>query len=170
SLRSAGRVYTASDDTWEPIEGLRNCQECIQEFVTNGFRSKILPLRGDVDVICGGPPCQEISGYNRHRNVDSSLDDEKNHQIVVFMDIVEYLKPKFVLMENVVDMLRLDKASLGRYTLSRLVLMKYQARLGIVAAGCYGLPQFQLRVFLFGAHSSEVTTLQFLHKIELQHS
>ncbi|TYH06749.1 hypothetical protein ES288_A08G178200v1, partial [Gossypium darwinii] len=155
-LKSAGRVYTASDDTWEPIEGLRLLfTYCIQEFVTNGFRSKILPLRGDVDVICGGPPCQEISGYNRHRNVDSSLDDEKNRQIVVFMDIVEYLKPKFVLMENVVDMLRLDKASLGRYTLSRLVLMKYQARLGIVAAGCYGLPQFQLRVFLFGAHSSE---------------
>ncbi|KAB2070536.1 hypothetical protein ES319_A08G162000v1, partial [Gossypium barbadense] len=155
-IMSAGRVYTASDDTWEPIEGLRLLfTYCIQEFVTNGFRSKILPLRGDVDVICGGPPCQEISGYNRHRNVDSSLDDEKNRQIVVFMDIVEYLKPKFVLMENVVDMLRLDKASLGRYTLSRLVLMKYQARLGIVAAGCYGLPQFQLRVFLFGAHSSE---------------
>ncbi|TYI15331.1 hypothetical protein ES332_A08G178900v1, partial [Gossypium tomentosum] len=108
-LKSAGRVYTASDDTWEPIEGLRLLfTYCIQEFVTNGFR-------------CA----------------------------------VEYLKPKFVLMENVVDMLRLDKASLGRYTLSRLVLMKYQARLGIVAAGCYGLPQFQLRVFLFGAHSSE---------------
>ncbi|PPD93861.1 hypothetical protein GOBAR_DD09121 [Gossypium barbadense] len=162
--------YSASDDTWEPIEGLRNCQECIQEFVTNGFRSKILPLRGDVDVICGGPPCQGISGYNRHRNVDSPLDDEKNRQIVVFVDIVEYLKPKFVLMENVVDIMRLVKASLGRYALSRLVLMKYQARLGIVAAGCYGLPQFRLRVFLFGAHSREVTTLKFLHKIELQHS
>ncbi|XP_040954378.1 LOW QUALITY PROTEIN: DNA (cytosine-5)-methyltransferase CMT2-like [Gossypium hirsutum] len=147
--------YSASDDTWEPIEGLRNCQECIQEFVTNGFRSKILPLRGDVDVICGGPPCQGISGYNRHRNVDSPLDDEKNRQIVVFVDIVEYLKPKFVLMENVVDIMRLVKASLGRYALSRLVLMKYQARLGIVAAGCYGLPQFRLRVFLFGAHSRE---------------
>ncbi|XVF52094.1 hypothetical protein PTKIN_Ptkin04bG0237300 [Pterospermum kingtungense] len=147
--------YDASEDTWEPIEGLRNCQECIQEFVRKGFKSKILPLRGDVDVICGGPPCQGISGYNRFRNVDSPLDDERNRQIVVFMDIVEYLKPKFVLMENVVDILRFDKASLGRYALSRLVRMKYQARLGIIAAGCYGLPQFRLRVFLWGAHPSE---------------
>ncbi|KAK8639939.1 hypothetical protein V6N13_138305 [Hibiscus sabdariffa] len=147
--------YGESDDTWEPIEGLSNCQECIQEFVIKGFRSKILPLRGDVDVICGGPPCQGISGYNRYRNVDSPLDDERNRQIVVFMDIVEYLKPKFVLMENVVDILRLDKGSLGRYALSRLVHMKYQARLGILAAGCYGLPQFRLRVFLWGAHPSE---------------
>ncbi|GMJ12548.1 chromomethylase 2 [Hibiscus trionum] len=147
--------YSERHDTWEPIEGLSNCQECIQKFVRNGFKSKILPLRGDVDVICGGPPCQGISGYNRHRNVCSPLDDERNRQIVVFMDIVEYLKPKFVLMENVVDILKLDKASLGRYALSRLVHMKFQARLGIIAAGCYGLPQFRLRVFLWGAHPSE---------------
>ncbi|XWS49335.1 hypothetical protein CRYUN_Cryun13aG0154800 [Craigia yunnanensis] len=153
--------FSASEDTWEPIEGLSNCQECIQEFVRKGFKSKILPLRGDVDVICGGPPCQGISGYNRYRNVDSPLDDERNRQIVVFMDIAEYLKPKFVLMENVVDILRFDKASLGRYALSRLVHMKYQARLGIIAAGCYGLPQFRLRVFLWGAHPSERNTVAY---------
>ncbi|KAG5249083.1 DNA methyltransferase [Salix suchowensis] len=52
------------------------------------------------------------------------------------MDIVQFLKPKYVLMEI--------------YALSRLVHMKYQARLGTVAAGCYGLPQFRLRVFLWG--------------------
>ncbi|KAK8614294.1 hypothetical protein V6N13_122656 [Hibiscus sabdariffa] len=149
--------YSEKHDTWEPIEGLSNCQECIQEFVRNGFKSKILPLPGDVDVICGGPPCQGISGYNRFRNVGSPLDDEKNRQIVVFMDIVEYLKPKFVLMENVVDIMKLDKGSLGRYALSRLIHMKFQARLGIIAAGCYGLPQFRLRVFLWGAHPSEVS-------------
>ncbi|XP_035542186.1 DNA (cytosine-5)-methyltransferase CMT2-like isoform X2 [Juglans regia] len=147
--------YSTSEDTWEPIEGLSNCQERIQDFVQNGLKSKILPLPGDVDVICGGPPCQGISGYNRYRNIDSPLSDDRNRQIVVFMDIVTFLKPKFVLMENVVDILRFDKASLGRYALSRLVHMNYQARLGTIAAGCYGLPQFRLRVFLWGAHPSE---------------
>lgn len=114
-------------------------------------------LQSEVDVICGGPPCQGISGYNRYRNTASPLDDERNRQIVVFMDIVKFLKPKYVLMENVVDILRFDKGSLGRYALSRLVHMNYQARLGMVAAGCYGLPQFRLRVFLWGAHPSEVS-------------
>ncbi|KAM1024158.1 hypothetical protein ACFX2I_037349 [Malus domestica] len=155
NLKVHWKGYGSSEDTWEPIEGLSNCQESIQNFVRNGRKVKILPLPGDVDVICGGPPCQGISGYNRYRNVDSPLDDERNHQIVVFMDIVNFLKPKFVLMENVVDILRFDKASLGRYALSRLVHMKYQARLGILAAGCYGLPQFRLRVFLWGAHACE---------------
>ncbi|XP_057467663.1 DNA (cytosine-5)-methyltransferase CMT2-like [Actinidia eriantha] len=147
--------YSSDEDTWEPIEGLSNCQERIQDFVRRGFKSKILPLPGDVDVLCGGPPCQGISGYNRFRNIDAPLSDERNHQIVVFMDIVKFLRPKYVLMENVVDILRFDKASLARYALSRLVHMKYQARLGTMAAGCYGLPQFRLRAFLLGALPSE---------------
>ncbi|XP_024030561.1 DNA (cytosine-5)-methyltransferase CMT3 isoform X2 [Morus notabilis] len=143
--------YGTSEDSWEPVEGLSNCREKIEEFVRDGMKRKILPLPADVDVICGGPPCQGISGYNRFRNVSSPLDDDRNRQIVVFMDIVNFLKPKYVLMENVVDIMRLDKGSLGRYALSRLVHMNYQARLGIIAAGCYGLPQFRLRVFLWGA-------------------
>ncbi|KAL3500066.1 hypothetical protein ACH5RR_039159, partial [Cinchona calisaya] len=147
--------YGPDEDTWEPIQGLSNCQERIQDFVRSGLRSKILPLPGHVDVICGGPPCQGISGYNRYRNIEDPLTDERNHQIVIFMDIVKFLKPKYVLMENVIDILRLDGASLGRYALSRLVHMKYQARLGTIAAGCYGLPQFRLRVFIWGALPSE---------------
>ncbi|XP_042033383.1 DNA (cytosine-5)-methyltransferase CMT2-like isoform X1 [Salvia splendens] len=148
--------YGPDDDTWEAAEGLSNCHERIEDFVRRGFKSKILPLPGDVGVICGGPPCQGVSGYNRHRNYKSPLEDEKNRQIVVFMDIVEFLKPKYCLMENVVDIIRFDKGSLGRYALSRLVLMKYQARLGTIASGCYGLPQFRLRVFIWGAHPSQV--------------
>ncbi|KAM0934075.1 putative DNA (cytosine-5-)-methyltransferase [Dioscorea sansibarensis] len=144
--------YDPSEDTWEPIAALNNSQRCIQNFVREGLKAKILPLPGDVDVMCGGPPCQGISGLNRFRNFAAPLDDEQNRQIVVFMDIVQFLKPKYVLMENVVDILRFAKAALGRYALSRLVCMSYQARLGIMAAGCYGLPQFRLRTFIWGSH------------------
>uniref|UniRef100_M1BL20 DNA (cytosine-5-)-methyltransferase n=2 Tax=Solanum tuberosum TaxID=4113 RepID=M1BL20_SOLTU len=147
--------YSPSEDTWEPIANLENCGDSIKDFVRRGQQLKILPLPGDVDMICGGPPCQGISGYNRHRNTDDPLSDEKNRQIIIFMDVVEFLRPKYVLMENVADILRFDKASLGRYALSRLVHMRYQARLGTMAAGCYGLPQFRLRVFFWGALPSE---------------
>lgn len=147
--------YDPSEDTWEPLENLSNCEDRIKDFVRKGFLLKLLPLPGDVDVICGGPPCQGISGYNRFRNSDAPLDDERNQQIVVFMDTVQYLKPKYVLMENVVDILRFAKGTLGRYALSRLVEMRYQARLGIMAASCYGVPQFRMRVFLWGCHPDE---------------
>ncbi|KAL2321334.1 hypothetical protein Fmac_030303 [Flemingia macrophylla] len=143
--------YGSDEDSWEPIEGLSNCKEKIKEFVIQGFKSKILPMPGDVDVICGGPPCQGISGFNRFRNKESPLADEKNKQLVVYMNIVEYLKPKYALMENVVDLVKFSEGFLGRYALGRLLQMNYQARLGIMAAGAYGLPQFRLRVFLWGA-------------------
>nr|GLL44511.1 DNA (cytosine-5)-methyltransferase CMT2 isoform X1 [Ipomoea trifida] len=115
--------YGPSEDTWEPIDGLKDGKESIHDFVRRGKISKLLPLPGDVDVICGGPPCQGISGYNRHRNVSAPLDDERNRQIIVFMDVVEFLRPKYVLMENVPDILRFDKASLGRNIKTIVTLM-----------------------------------------------
>ncbi|CAD6262317.1 unnamed protein product [Miscanthus lutarioriparius] len=148
--------YGPEEDTWEPIDNLSDCSLKIREFVQEGHRRKILPLPGDVDVICGGPPCQGISGFNRFRNRDEPLKDEKNKQMVTFMDIVAYLKPKYVLMENVVDILKFADGYLGKYALSCLVAMKYQARLGMMVAGCYGLPQFRMRVFLWGALPSMV--------------
>ncbi|KAM7269865.1 hypothetical protein ACFE04_025362 [Oxalis oulophora] len=142
--------YGPSEDTWEPIEELKPQSK-------NPTTSSMLILpEGGVDIICGGPPCQGISGYNRHRNVDNPLDDERNRQIVIFMDIVNFLNPRYALMENVTDILKFASACLGRYALSRLVKMNYQARLGIMAAGCYGLPQFRLRVFLWAAQCNEI--------------
>ncbi|XP_068662270.1 DNA (cytosine-5)-methyltransferase 3-like isoform X2 [Aristolochia californica] len=154
-LKVRWKGYGPSDDTWEPIDGLSKCQERIEDFVRNGYKSGILPLPGDVDVICGGPPCQGISGFNRFRNYSAPLEDPKNRQMVVFMDVVDYLKPKYVLMENVVDILKFAGGFLGRYALGRLVQMNYQARLGMMAAGCYGLPQFRMRVFIWGAYPFE---------------
>nr|XP_051208598.1 DNA (cytosine-5)-methyltransferase CMT1-like [Lolium perenne] len=145
------KTYDSSHDSWEPFDGLRDSPECIKEFVESGYRESILPLPGRVDVICGGPPCQGVSGLNRHRKHKDPLTDERNQQLVVFMNIVNFLRPKYVLMENVVDILKFADGFLGRYALSRLVAMNYQARLGMMVAGCYGLPQFRMRAFLWGA-------------------
>lgn len=148
--------YGASEDTWEPISGLSKCSERIEDFVRRGYKNKILPLPEVADVICGGPPCQGISGFNRFRDSQNPLADVRNQQMEVYMEIVDFLKPKFVLMENVVDILKFAEGFLGRFALSKLVKMNYQSRLGIMAAGSYGLPQFRMRVFLWGAQMNEV--------------
>ncbi|CAL5366745.1 unnamed protein product [Camellia sinensis] len=142
------RGYGPSEDTWEPFDGLSKCTDSLKDFVTRGFISKILPLPGDVDFICGGPPCQGMSGFNRYRNLVDPLKDPKNHQLVVFMDIFEFLKPKYVLMENVVDILKLGGGVLGCY-----------------AIGSFGVPQCRMRVFLWGAHPmvAKATSISFTY-------
>ena len=46
------------------------------------------------------------------------------------MDIVDFLRPRFFLMENVVDILKFCDGILGRYALSRGVGMNYQVHDG----------------------------------------
>jgi len=116
-------------------------------------------FQGDANFICGGPPCQGVSGFNRFRNAEAPLEDIKNKQLIVYMDIIDFLKPKYILMENVVDILKFSGGYLGRYAIGRLVAMNYQARMGMMAAGSYGLPQFRMRVFLWGARPTEVKLL-----------
>lgn len=77
-------------------------------------------------MICGGPPCQGVSGKNLHRDTEKPLRCGKNKQVITYMDIVEFLKPRFMIMENVVDILRFGDGVVGRYALTRLVKMNYQ--------------------------------------------
>ncbi|XP_042515218.1 putative DNA (cytosine-5)-methyltransferase CMT1 [Macadamia integrifolia] len=88
-----------------------------------------------------GPTEDTREGIEGHRNKDAPLEDKKNHQLAVFMDIVNFLKPKFVLMENVVDILKKFVGGfLKKYAVGRLVSMNYQARLGMMKLPQYPLP------------------------------
>ncbi len=106
-----------------------------------------LPRPGEVDLIAGGPPCQGFSGYNRHRHTE----DPRNSLVESFLDVVEHLKPRYVLMENVPGMLSLDKGRVPALLLAALESLGYQARLGILQAGYYGVPQNRWRVFIVAA-------------------
>jgi DNA (cytosine-5)-methyltransferase 1 len=110
-------------------------------------RDKDLPRPGEVDLVAGGPPCQGFSGYNRHRRVG----DPRNSLVESFLDVVEHIKPRYVLMENVPGMLSLDKGRVPKLILSALEGLGYQAQLGILQAGYYGVPQNRWRVFIIAA-------------------
>ncbi|SFE88294.1 DNA cytosine methyltransferase [Succiniclasticum ruminis] len=107
-----------------------------------------LPKPGDVDVIAGGPPCQGFSGYNRFRNPD----DPRNSLMETFLAFVDYLKPRYVLLENVPGMLSLAGGATPRLLLTTLNELGYNTRLGILQAGYYGLPQNRWRVFIWGSY------------------
>jgi len=108
---------------------------------------KDLPQPGEVDLVAGGPPCQGFSGYNRHRNVE----DPRNSLVESFLDVVEHIKPRYVLMENVPGMLSLDNGRVPILVLAALESLGYRAKLGILQAGYYGVPQNRWRVFIVAA-------------------
>ena len=59
-------------------------------------------VQGDIDIVVGGPPCQGFSEANRQRVID----DPRNKLYKYYVQAVEKIAPKFVLMENVKGMLK----------------------------------------------------------------
>lgn len=56
----------------------------------------------DIDIVVGGPPCQGFSEANRQRVID----DPRNKLYKYFVQAVQRIAPKFVVMENVKGMLK----------------------------------------------------------------
>lgn len=59
-------------------------------------------VKGDIDIVVGGPPCQGFSEANRQRVID----DPRNRLYKYFVKAVEKIAPKIVVMENVKGMLK----------------------------------------------------------------
>ena len=59
-------------------------------------RPALAALRGKVDLLAGGPPCQGFSVAGRRRP-----DDPRNSLFEAYLDLVDILDPPLVLLENV---------------------------------------------------------------------
>ena len=70
----------------------------------------------------------------------------------VFLEFVEFLNPRFVLIENVTGILSLNKGAAIRALQVALTDLGYEVRLGVLQAGNYGIAQSRWRVFLWGAN------------------
>lgn len=112
----------------------------------NGQR---LPQKGEVELMCGGPPCQGFSGMNRFNSRQYSL--FKNSLVVSYLSYCDYYRPKFFVMENVRNFVSFKRSMVLKLTLRCLVRMGYQCTFGILQAGNYGVPQTRRRYARLGA-------------------
>ena len=64
--------------------------EMLQPLRINGQVIPDLPRPGEIDFICGGPPCPGFSGMNRYK----TSDDIKNSLIVLFLSYLDFYKPR----------------------------------------------------------------------------
>ncbi|MBR1419405.1 MAG: DNA cytosine methyltransferase, partial [Synergistaceae bacterium] len=101
---------------------------------------------GDIDLIAGGPPCQ---GFSVNAPV-RSLDDPRNHLFKEYMRIVEEIRPKSVLIENVPGIVSLGKGTVVEQIYKMLNALGYKVKHRILFAGHYGVPQLRFRTFFIG--------------------
>lgn len=107
-------------------------------------------------LIAGGPPCQPYSraGRSKIRSLVEvgarDADDHRRELWKSFLDIVERVRPRAVLMENVPDMALGDDTAVLRHMLARLEAAGYEADARIVDTWLYGVPQHRQRLVIVG--------------------
>jgi len=122
-------------------------------------RKRLVALKGKIDLICGGPPCQGFSVGGLRDGMDTR--NQLPHRYVEFVELV---RPPFVLLENVEGMTRKFVSRPGHLEIpfvdwakSRLDELGYDSDYEILDASDFGAPQVRRRVFLFGVERSRCT-------------
>ncbi|MDC1142450.1 DNA cytosine methyltransferase [Planctomycetota bacterium] len=113
---------------------------------------------GDIDLVCGGPPCQGYSGIGHRRSFDVDKQDvPSNHLFYEMVRVIEQVRPKLFLFENVRGLINSrwtksgDKGEIFEDVLSTFdELGNYAVRWNLVHAKDYGVPQNRPRVLVVG--------------------
>lgn len=104
-------------------------------------------FRGKVNVVIGGPPCQ---GYSQ-KGKRSGLSDDRNFMFKYFFEVVSVVKPEFVVIENVPNILTAAGGHFMREILESFKHLDYQVEYRVLKAENFGVPQIRRRAF-FLAH------------------
>ena len=125
----------------------------IEEMLRDSFlRQCLTSLRGRVDLVCGGPPCQGFSV--------GGIRDGQDHRNTLpqrYLDFVRLVRPRTVILENVEGMTRSFVARPGECAISyadwlvnQLQEIGYNAEFRVLNASHFGVPQTRMRVIIFG--------------------
>jgi len=103
--------------------------------------------RNDLDILIGGPPCQGFSINAPTRNIE----DDRNQLFRHYGRLVlEGLRPKVVVMENVPGLLSLDHGQFVKDIYRLFESAGYRMQHMVLCAAHYGVPQERWRLFFIG--------------------
>lgn len=104
-------------------------------------------LRGTVELICGGFPCQAFSIAGKRKGF---LDETRGTLFFEIARAAEQIKPRTLFLENVRGLLSHDKGRTFRTIISTLDELGYDAEWQILNSKNFGVPQNRERVFIIG--------------------
>ncbi len=106
-----------------------------------------------IDFILATPPCQGASLIGKNKNNEEMLNDSRNYLIFSAFDIIDSIKPKVVVIENVARFLDIKfpyKSSMEN--LESILRDKYgflyDIDVSVYNAADYGIPQNRLRAII----------------------
>ncbi|WP_439528543.1 DNA cytosine methyltransferase [Pannonibacter sp.] len=97
---------------------------------------------GMLDVLVGGPPCQGYSVYNHGRGIH----DPRAGLFREYLRIVEGLRPRWLVMENVSGLTSIAEGGIIREIEEGMGRLGYAVRWKVLKAEEYGIPQERRRL------------------------
>lgn len=122
----------------------------IVDDIKNLTNIQIKKLKGttDIDVVIGGPPCQ---GFSIAGNIGRKfIDDPRNHLFKEFVRVVDVVKPKMFVMENVARMATHNHGKTIQEICEEFTKIGYRVQYKVLNSVNYGVPQNRRRIFIVG--------------------
>jgi DNA (cytosine-5)-methyltransferase 1 len=96
-------------------------------------------------ILFGGPPCQGFSNSNQKNR---SVNNPKNWLFKEFLRCTKLIMPDWVVIENVVGLVSLNRGFFLEEIVSELNKLKYTVNYKILNAVDFGVPQKRKRIFI----------------------
>ena len=140
---------TLRDAATRERRNTRVIEEDIRNVDPVALMNELLLEPGELDLLCGGSPCQSFSQIGKR----GCLDDERGMLLFEFVRFAKALRPKVILMEQVKGLLNAPDAegNIGGVFQMLKDQMKeegYSCKMQIIKANEYGVAQRRERVFV----------------------
>ncbi len=100
---------------------------------------------GNIDMVIGGPPCQTFSTIGKRNPMDT-----RNFLFREYIRILQQVKPKVFIFENVRGILSMYKGNLIKEMIQSFNTLGYKVHMQVLDAVQFGVPQYRERVFIVG--------------------
>ena len=97
----------------------------------------------DFDILCGGFPCQSFSNAGNKQ----TFNDERGLLFDEIIKIAVKKTPKYMFLENVKHILKVDDGNVFKYIMDKLDTTNYNVKVYQISPHSFGIPQQRERVY-----------------------